>query len=138
MTGSEPTPYDRVRSIERYLRTFPYTLDVPHPPASRDLVDYFLFDLKEGYCDYYASAMVVLARAAGIPARLAIGYASGDYNEKSRRFMVTGADAHSWVEVDFPNTGWVPFEPTASRPLLEAEPSQPVHFTAIASQPALA
>ena len=69
---------------------------------------------------------MVLARAAGIPARLAIGYASGDYNEKSRRFMVTGADAHSWVEVYFPNTGWVPFEPTASRPLLEAEPSQPV------------
>ncbi len=126
LTGSEPTPYDRVRSIERYLRTFPYTLDVPRPPASRDLVDYFLFDLKEGYCDYYASAMVVLARAAGIPARLAIGYANGDYNEKSRRFMVTGADAHSWVEVYFPNTGWVPFEPTASRPLLEAEPSQPV------------
>jgi transglutaminase-like putative cysteine protease len=122
LTSTKPTPYDRVRSIEQYLRTFPYTVNVPRPPSNRDLVDYFLYDLKKGYCDYYASAMVVLARAAGVPARLAIGYASGEYSEKSQRFMVTEADAHSWVEVYFPNTGWVPFEPTASRPLLEEAP----------------
>jgi hypothetical protein len=83
------------------------------------VVDFFLFDLRQGYCDYYASAMVVLARAAGVPARLAIGYASGTYNLKSKRFVVTEADAHSWVEVYFPNIGWVPFEPTAARPPLE-------------------
>lgn len=119
LTASEPTPYDRARAIERYLRTIPYTLDVSRPPLDRDVVDFFLFDLRQGYCDYYASAMVVLARAAGVPARLAIGYASGTYNLKSKRFVVTEADAHSWVEVYFPNIGWVPFEPTAARPPLE-------------------
>ena len=119
LTASEPTPYDRARAIERYLRTFPYSLDVPRPPLNRDLVDFFLFDLKRGYCDYYASAMVVLARAAGIPARLAIGYASGTYNLNSGRFVVSEADAHSWVEVYFPNLGWVPFEPTAALPALD-------------------
>ncbi len=119
LTASEPTPYDRVRAIELYLRTFPYTLDVPYPPLDQDLVDFFLFDLRTGYCDYYASAMVVLARAAGVPARLVIGYANGTYNLNAKHFLVSEADAHSWVEVYFPNSGWVPFEPTAGRPPLE-------------------
>lgn len=119
LTASESTPFDRAFAIESYLRTFPYTLDVPPPPSNQDIVDYFLFDLRKGYCDYYASSMVVLARAAGIPARLAIGYATGTYNLNSKRFIVTEADAHSWVEIYFPNIGWVPFEPTASRPALE-------------------
>ena len=118
LTATEPTPYDRAHAIEQYLRTFPYTLDVPRPPLNQDLVDYFLFDLRKGYCDYYASAMVVLARAAGLPARLAIGYASGTYNLNSKRFIVTQAEAHSWVEVFFPDTGWVPFEPTAGLPAI--------------------
>lgn len=119
LTASEPTPYDRVRAIEQYLRTFPYTLDVPYPPLDQDLVDFFLFDLQKGYCDYYASAMVVLARAAGVPARFAIGYANGTFDLNAKRFLVSEADAHSWVEVYFPNAGWVPFEPTAGRPQLE-------------------
>jgi transglutaminase-like putative cysteine protease len=128
LTATEPTPYDRAHAIEQYLRTFPYTLDVPRPPANQDLVDYFLFDLRKGYCDYYASSMVVLARAAGIPARLAIGYASGVYNLNSRRFIVTQAEAHSWVEVYFPGTGWVPFEPTAGLPAINrsGQPAQVV------------
>ena len=119
LTASAATPYDRAHAIEQYLRTFPYTLDVPRPPSNQDVTDYFLFDLKKGYCDYYATAMVVLARAAGVPARLVTGYASGTYNLNSERFVVTEADAHSWVEVYFPNIGWVPFEPTAGRPPLE-------------------
>lgn len=119
LTASEPTPYDRAKAIEGYLRTFPYTLDVPRPPSNRDVADYFLFDLKMGYCDYYATSMVVLARAAGLPARLATGYANGTYNLNSKRFVITEADAHSWVEVYFPKIGWVPFEPTANRPLIE-------------------
>jgi len=131
LTASEPTPYDRAKAIEGYLRTYPYTLNIPRPPANRDVVDYFLFDLKTGYCDYYATSMVVLARAAGVPARLATGYASGTYNLNSKRFVVTEADAHSWVEVYFPKIGWVPFEPTASRPALERKDS------AIAAQPAV-
>jgi len=129
LTATEPTPYDRARAIQSYLRTFPYTLDVSRPPMNRDVVDYFLFDLKKGYCDYYASSMVVLARAAGIPARLVIGYATGVYNLNAKRFVVTEADAHSWVEVYFPEIGWVTFEPTASRPVLERAGTTPPETT---------
>lgn len=122
LTATQPTVYDRALAIERYLRTLPYTLDVPQPPIDGDIVDYFLFDLKRGYCDYYASAMVVLARAAGIPARIAVGYASGQstvLQDGSLRYLVTAAEAHTWVEIYFPAYGWVPFEPTAGRPPLE-------------------
>ncbi len=118
LTAPASTPYDRVRAIEEYLRAIPYTLDVPLPPQDQDLVDYFLFDLRKGYCDYYSSAFVVLSRAAGVPARFVIGYANGTYDLKTDRFLVTEADAHSWVEVYFPTAGWVPFEPTAGRPAL--------------------
>jgi transglutaminase-like putative cysteine protease len=119
LTATEPTPYDRALAIESYLRRFPYTLDLPEPPERRDIVDYFLFDLEKGYCDYYASAMVVMARAAGLPARLAIGYASGRYEPQSESYLVSEADAHSWPEVFFPGYGWVGFEPTAGRPALD-------------------
>ena len=139
LTAAEPTPYDRARAIETYLRSFPYTLDVPFPPTDQDLVSYFLFDLQKGYCDYYASAMVVLARAAGIPARLATGYASGTYNLNSGRFVVTEADGHSWVEIYFPKIGWIPFEPTAGRPILAGthNPAQeePQAATPLETQP---
>lgn len=128
LTATQPTPYDRARAIEKYLRTsFAYTLDLPAPPPRRDLVDYFLFDLKRGYCDYYASSMAVLARAAGLPARLVVGYASGTYDVAKGRYLVTEADAHSWVEVYFPRYGWIEFEPTAARPVIDrAAESGPV------------
>jgi transglutaminase-like putative cysteine protease len=119
LTATEPTPYGRARAIETYLRRFPYSLDVPLPPSGRDVVDYFLFDLQKGYCGYYASAMTVLARAAGLPARLAEGYASGTYDWESARYVVTEADAHAWPEVYFPDHGWVRFEPTAALPRAE-------------------
>lgn len=117
LTATAPTPYERARAIEEYLRTIPYTLDLPSPPGTRDVVDYFLFDLKRGYCDYYATAMAVLARAAGLPARIAVGYATGAYDPVTNEFRVTEADAHSWAQVYFPEYGWVDFEPTASRSL---------------------
>ena len=119
VVGDALTRFDQARAIEAYLRTYPYTLDLPQPPADRDLVDYFLFDLQRGYCDYYASAMVVLARAVGIPARLATGYAQGTYDYGARHWAVTEQDAHSWVEVYFDGIGWVEFEPTAGLPALE-------------------
>jgi hypothetical protein len=115
LTGTAPTPYDRALAIERYLRTIPYSLDVPVPPPDRDVSDFFLFDLRRGYCDYYATAMVVLARAAGVPARLVTGFASGEYDPERSSFVVTAADAHTWVEVFFPGYGWIEFEPTAGR-----------------------
>jgi transglutaminase-like putative cysteine protease len=116
LTATEPTPFDRARAIEAYLRTYPYTLDLPSPKLDRDVVDYFLFDLRQGYCDYYATSMVVLARAAGLPARLAVGYHSGMYDEVKQRYVVVEADAHAWVEIYFPGYGWIDFEPTAGVP----------------------
>ncbi|MEN8171928.1 MAG: transglutaminase domain-containing protein, partial [Chloroflexota bacterium] len=115
LTATEPTEYDRALAIESFLRQFPYTLDVPPPPQTRDIVDYFIFDLKKGYCDYYASAMVVLARAAGLPARLVTGFVSGNYNQENDTFIVTADQAHAWVEIYFPEYGWIPFEPTGGR-----------------------
>ena len=108
------TPYERAATIERYLRQFPYDLRVPSPPADRDVVDYFLFDAQRGYCDYYASSFVILARLSGLPARLAVGYGMGEYDPDLGCYRVTEMDAHSWPEVYFPQVGWVPFEPTAA------------------------
>jgi transglutaminase-like putative cysteine protease len=119
LTATAATPYDQAKAIENYLRAFPYTLDLPEPPPDRDLADYFLFELQQGYCDYYATAMVVLARAAGLPARLAIGYIGGAYDAGNGHYVVTEAEAHSWVEVYFPEYGWINFEPTGGRPALE-------------------
>jgi len=119
LTATEPTPYDRATAIEQYLRnTYPYTLDVPQPPIDQDIADYFLFDLQKGYCDYYATAMVVLARAAGLPARMAVGYITGTYDALNAQYIVSEAEAHAWVEVYFPDYGWIKFEPTGGRPEL--------------------
>lgn len=124
LTVDQPTPYDRAAVLEAYLRQFPYSREVPAPPEGRDAVDYFLFDLKTGYCDYYASALVVMARAAGLPARLVLGYTQGVYDPLRGHFVVRAAQAHAWVEVYFPDIGWVEFEPTPSQPL-PARPGQP-------------
>jgi transglutaminase-like putative cysteine protease len=127
LTATPPTPYDRAVAIESYLREFPYTLDVPPPAGVADIADYFLFELQRGYCDYYATAMVVLARAAGLPARMVVGYANGRYDVANGRYIVTEADAHAWVEIYFPGYGWIEFEPTGglipiSRPRETAAP----------------
>jgi transglutaminase-like putative cysteine protease len=119
LTATEPTPFDRARAIEAYLRTYPYNLDLPPPKLDRDVVDYFLFDLRQGYCDYYATSMVVLARAAGLPARLAVGYHTGTYDQVNQRYVVVEANAHAWVEIYFPGYGWIDFEPTAGVPPID-------------------
>ncbi|MBN2146812.1 MAG: hypothetical protein JW726_05465 [Anaerolineales bacterium] len=116
LTGKQPTAYDKARAIEQYLRAFPYTLDIPEAPEVQDITDYFLFDLQQGYCDYYATSMVVMARAAGLPARIVMGYASGSYDAPNAHYLVTEADAHTWIEIYFPGIGWVEFEPTGGRP----------------------
>jgi len=118
LTAEAPTPYDRARALESYLRSYPYTLDVPLPPPEQDVVDWFLFDLRKGYCDYYATAFVVMARAVGLPARLAVGYVAGSYDAQAKLYTVVEADAHSWPEVYFPRYGWLPFEPTGGRAAL--------------------
>ena len=136
LTASASTPYDRALAIESYLRTFPYTLDVSAPPLGYDAADYFLFDLQKGYCDYYATSMVVLARAAGLPARLVVGYASGGYDFESARYLVTENYAHSWVEIYFTNIGWVEFEPTSNMPLVPHEETNVATASEPEAQPA--
>ena len=116
ITWGKTTAYDKVKAIESYLRLFPYDLEVPAPPPDREVADYFLFDLRRGYCDYYATAMVVLARANGLPARFVSGYAPGEYDAANAQYIVRELHAHSWAEVYFPGIGWVEFEPTASQP----------------------
>lgn len=131
LTATELTPYDRAKAIETYLRSFPYSLEIPTPPEGRDVADYFLFDLQTGYCDYYATAMVVLARAAGLPARLAIGYANGHYDPINARYVITAADAHSWPEIFFPGFGWIAFEPTAALPTFRPSGETPPVVAAV-------
>ena len=120
VTASAPrTAYDRAVAVEAALRRLPYTLDVPSPPADRELTSWFLFDLKEGYCDYFATAMVVLARLNGIPARLAVGYTMGQFDPQRGDYRVTELNAHSWPELYFPGYGWIPFEPTSAQAVPE-------------------
>ncbi|MFL7812841.1 MAG: transglutaminase domain-containing protein [Anaerolineales bacterium] len=121
ITKDQPSRYDQAKAIESFLRTYPYTLDISAPPQDRDIADYFLFDLQTGYCDYYATSMVVLARASGLPARLVVGYVGGLYDPDNDYYLVSEADAHTWVEVYFNGYGWIPFEPTAARSLISEE-----------------
>lgn len=115
------TPYARALALENYLRSFPYDLDVARAPQGRDVVDYFLFDLQRGYCDYFATSMVVMARSVGIPARLASGYAMGSYSVQRGAYVVTEQSAHAWPELYFPEYGWIPFEPTSGFSALERD-----------------
>ncbi len=113
------TPYDAAVALEQHLRTYRYEIKVASPPPERDAVDWFLFTSKEGYCDYYASAMAVMARLVGIPSRVVSGYNTGRYNEETGLYEVRQENAHSWPELFFPEYGWVRFEPTPSLPVPE-------------------
>jgi transglutaminase-like putative cysteine protease len=110
------TPYDQAVAIQGYLRRITYDQYINAPPAGRDVVDWFLFENRRGYCDYYASAMAVMCRILGIPARISQGYAPGEYDSASRSYVVRQQDAHAWPELYFPGYGWIDFEPTSSEP----------------------
>jgi len=127
ITRGKSNPYDKAKAIEVYLRAnYPYDLEVPAPPPDQDVADYFLFDLKKGYCDYYATTMVVLARAAGVPARFVSGYSPGEYDAPNAQYVIRELNAHSWVEVYFAGIGWVEFEPTGSIPeIVRTETKEP-------------
>ncbi|MCP4535560.1 MAG: transglutaminase domain-containing protein [Chloroflexi bacterium] len=130
-------PYDIVSAITIYLRTYISFADVipESPPADQDPLEWFLFEVREGFCTYYASAEVAMLRYLGIPARVAVGYAEGEresgkdiymitpsdthtWPQDSELYVVRHRDAHAWPEVYFPGLGWVEFEPTASQPTL--------------------
>ncbi|KAB2329409.1 DUF4129 domain-containing protein [Cytobacillus depressus] len=119
ITEGKNTWFEQARALEAYFSKSGFVYDqkdVAIPGADDDYVDQFLFDTKRGYCDNFSTSMVVMARSLGIPARWVKGYTEGEYKglgEESRRiFEVTNNNAHSWVEVYFPQIGWVPFEPT--------------------------
>src|SRR5690606_24856858 len=114
ITNTHTNRYDKVKAVESYFQAngFVYeTQNVAIPTGSGDYVDQFLIETKMGYCDNYSSSMVVLLRAADIRARWVKGYTEGERLD-IHTYEVTNNNAHSWVEVYFPEFGWVPFEPT--------------------------
>ena len=112
ITASLPTEYDKAKAIEHYLKTkYGYTLNLK--PTNGDPLAEFLFDVKEGHCEYFATAMVIMLRTLGIPARIVNGFQMGEYNEVNEAYTVREQDAHSWVEAYFPGAhSWVEFDPT--------------------------
>jgi transglutaminase-like putative cysteine protease len=126
VAASKATPYDKAEAIETYLRnTYKYSTVVKSPPAGRDPVDYFLFDLKADFCEYFASSMAVLLREVGVPARVVEGFTAGEVDPDGR-YAVREVNAHAWVEAYFPQYGWIEFEPTPSElPFDRAEAANP-------------
>jgi hypothetical protein len=114
ITAPYTNSYDKATAIETYLRAnYIYSLAPPTPKDNAtDALDNFLFNSKQGYCEYFASAMGDLMRAEGIPTRLVNGYGPGSYDNKQKLYLVRESDAHTWVEAYFPSYGWIPFEPT--------------------------
>jgi hypothetical protein len=123
--------------VTDYLRNnIEYNQSISQPPPNQERIDWFLFDYKKGFCNYYASAEVILLRALGIPARMAVGFAQGEREippiqllppgagrditheqiSETSTYVVRQKDAHAWPEVFFPGIGWVIFEPTVSQP----------------------
>ena len=114
ISASATSNYDRARVIEDYLRkNFGYTLELPGEEA--DPLAHFLFERKRGHCEYFASSMAMMLRTLRIPARVVNGFRGGEYNDLNHTYIVRARDAHSWVEVFFPEYGWMTFDPTPSR-----------------------
>jgi transglutaminase-like putative cysteine protease len=112
VTASATTPYEKAAALELYLRTnFGYTLQLPSAPVADPLAN-FLFERKQGHCEYFASAMAVMLRTLGIPSRIVNGFRNGEYNDVTGSYIIRARDAHSWVEAWFPDAGWIAFDPT--------------------------
>jgi hypothetical protein len=112
ITASADNNYDKARALETYLRThFGYTLQLsrtlPHDPLAN-----FLFERKQGHCEYFASSMAVMLRTLRIPSRVVNGFRTGEFNDVTSQYVVRASNAHSWVEAYFPSYGWVAFDPT--------------------------
>lgn len=115
LTGGLENHYDQVMAVERFLKQqYRYSLFTPEQKAGADPLAVFMFESKQGHCEYFASAMAVLLRYAGIPCRLVGGFIAGEYNELGRDWIVRQSHAHVWVEVFFPGESWVEFDPTPS------------------------
>ncbi|MBI2818852.1 MAG: DUF3488 domain-containing protein [Acidobacteria bacterium] len=112
ITAPYESTYEKVRAVESHLQVdYGYTLDLPSAMPV-DPIAYFLFEARSGHCEFFASAMAILLRAVGIPTRLVNGFLQGQFNDVSGQYTVRASDAHTWVEVYFPEHGWVSFDPT--------------------------
>jgi len=119
------TDYERVMAIRDYLIQFPYTLSPPQVPDGVCFVDHFLFDAQEGYCTYYATAMAIMSRIAGVPSRYVEGFLLPPSDEYNAIFAVTNMMAHAWVEVYLEGFGWLIVEATAPYAFF-TDPSLPI------------
>jgi transglutaminase-like putative cysteine protease len=119
IAGDKPTPYQKALALQDYLRTFTYNQNVALHHSFKNLVD-FLTKVKEGYCEQFAASMAVMARVLGIPSRVAIGFGLGD--QIGNRYVITTKEAHAWVEIYFPGSGWVAFEPTPRAGIAQVPP----------------
>lgn len=121
--------YDRALAVQEWLReNTVYDLGVPPEPPGADPMEVFLFERRRGYCEHIASAMAVLLRSIGVPARIAVGFGPGSRNHLTGYFEVAESDAHAWVEVLFPGSGWIEFDPTFGVPARDL--GSPVRFIA--------
>jgi transglutaminase-like putative cysteine protease len=112
IVGSSSNEYDKAAAIERYLNTrYGYTLQLLRAPVADPLAN-FLFDRKQGHCEYFASAMAVMLRTLKIPSRVVNGFRSDEFNDVTGNYIVRAKNAHSWVEAYFPRYGWITFDPT--------------------------
>ena len=113
LTAAHTTPYAKALALRNFLRNnYTYKLHADPTPRHRESVDYFLFYLGEGHCEYFASALAVLARCAGLPARIATGFSPGNYNTLTTLFEVYEYHAHAWTQIHIPEFGWLTFDAT--------------------------
>ncbi len=112
ISGSASNNYDKAVALETYLKThYGYTLQLPRSPVADPLAN-FLFERKQGHCEYFASSMAVMLRTLRIPSRVVNGFRSAEFNDLTSNYVVRAKDAHAWVEAYFPGYGWFTFDPT--------------------------
>ncbi|WP_458206703.1 transglutaminase family protein [Haladaptatus sp. NG-SE-30] len=120
LTRDASSPYETATQIESWLESNKtYSLNVSTPPDD-DVASQFMFDMDAGYCEYFATTMTVMLRSQDIPARYVVGYSTGQQVGENT-YRVRGMNAHAWVEVYFPDVGWVRFDPTPGAARLQAE-----------------
>ncbi|SFK62915.1 Transglutaminase-like enzyme, putative cysteine protease [Halogranum rubrum] len=120
LTADANSPYEKAVRIERWLEANKtYSLDASHDTGA-DVADQFVFEMDEGYCEYFATTMVTMLRSQDVPARYAVGYSTGQQTDENS-YTVRGMNAHAWVEVYFPDVGWVQFDPTPGAARLQEE-----------------
>jgi protein-glutamine gamma-glutamyltransferase len=111
-SGSAANSYDKAVALEQYLKThYGYTLQLPRSPVADPLAN-FLFERKQGHCEYFASSMAMMLRTLRIPSRVVNGFVSDEFNDVTGNYVVRARNAHAWVEAYFPGFGWVTFDPT--------------------------